>query len=69
MAKSPLHELSEHGQSVWIDFLSRDMLRSGELERMMREDAVVGVTSNPTIFQKAISAGEAYDDQLREVLR
>ncbi|HYY76267.1 MAG TPA: transaldolase, partial [Gaiellaceae bacterium] len=69
MAKSPLHELSEHGQSVWIDFLSRDMLRSGELERMMREDAVVGVTSNPTIFQKAISAGDAYDDQLREVLR
>ena len=69
MAKSPLHELSEHGQSVWIDFLSRDMLRTGELERMMREDAVVGVTSNPTIFQKAISAGDAYDDQLREVLR
>src|ERR671918_205452 len=69
MAKSPLHQLSEHGQSVWIDFLSRDMLRSGELERMMREDAVVGVTSNPTIFQKAISAGDAYDDQLREVLR
>jgi transaldolase len=69
MAKSPLHERSEHGQSVWIDFLSRDMLRTGELERMMREDAVVGVTSNPTIFQKAISAGDAYDDQLREVLR
>src|ERR687891_2252764 len=69
MAKSPLHELSEHGQSVWIDFLSRDMLRTGELERMMREDAVVGVTSNPTIFQKAISAGDAYDDQLREVRR
>ena len=69
MAKSPLHELSEHGQSVWIDFLSRDMLRSGELERMMRDDAVVGVTSNPTIFQKAISAGDAYDEQLREVLR
>ena len=69
MAKSPLHELSEHGQSVWIDFLSRDMLRTGKLERMMRDDAVVGVTSNPTIFQKAISAGDAYDDQLREVLR
>jgi transaldolase len=69
MAKSPLHELSEHGQSVWIDFLSRDLLRSGDLERRMREDAVVGVTSNPTIFQKAISAGGTYDDQLREVLR
>jgi transaldolase len=69
MAKSPLHELSEHGQSVWIDFVSRDLLRSGDLERRMREDAVVGVTSNPTIFQKAISAGDTYDDQLREVLR
>jgi transaldolase len=69
MAKSPLHELSEHGQSVWIDFLSRDLLRSGDLERRMREDAVVGLTSNPTIFQKAISAGGTYDDQLREVLR
>ena len=66
--KSKLHKLSELGQSVWIDFLSRDMLHSGELARMMREDAVVGVTSNPTIFQKAISAGDAYDEQLREVL-
>jgi len=66
--KSNLHKLSELGQSVWIDYLSRDLLRSGELARMMREDAVVGVTSNPTIFQKAIAAGEAYDDQLREVL-
>jgi transaldolase len=68
MSKSRLHQLSEHGQSVWIDFLSRDMLRGGQLERMLREDAVVGVTSNPTIFQKAISAGDAYDEQLREVL-
>jgi transaldolase len=68
MGPSRLHRLAELGQSVWIDFLSRDMLRTGELERMMNEDAVVGVTSNPTIFQKAISAGNAYDDQLREVL-
>ena len=66
--KSKLHKLSELGQSIWIDFLSRDMLHSGELARMMKEDAVVGVTSNPTIFQKAISAGDAYDEQLREVL-
>ena len=69
MAKSRLHELSELGQSVWIDFLSRDLLRSGGLARLMRDDAVVGVTSNPTIFQKAISAGESYDEQLREVLK
>src|SRR5919202_1653632 len=59
--KSPLHQLADHGQSVWIDFLSRQLLHSGELARMMREDAVVGVTSNPTIFQKAISQGDACD--------
>src|ERR671929_1439851 len=68
MSKSRLHQLSQHGQSVWIDYLSRDLLRTGELERMMREDAVVGVTSNPTIFQKAISHGDAYDEQLRACL-
>ena len=68
MAKSRLHQLSEAGVSVWIDNLSRDLIQSGELERMMREDAVVGITSNPTIFQKAISSGDAYDEQLREVL-
>jgi transaldolase len=68
MAESNLHKLSARGQSVWIDYLSRDMLEEGELERMMREDAVVGVTSNPTIFQKAISQGERYDEQLRELL-
>jgi len=69
MAKSRLHELSELGQSVWIDFLSRDLLQDDGLARLMREDAVVGVTSNPTIFQKAIFAGESYDKQLREVLK
>jgi len=68
MAESRLDELSERGQSVWIDYLSRDMLEEGELARMMREDAVVGVTSNPTIFQKAISHGERYDEQLKELL-
>jgi transaldolase len=68
MAKSRLHQVSELGQSVWIDFLSRHLLRSGELARMMEDDAVVGVTSNPTIFQKAISEGDVYDEQFREVL-
>jgi transaldolase len=67
MAKSRLHEVSELEQSVWIDYLSRDMIHGGELERLMQEDAVVGVTSNPTIFQKAISQGNAYDEQLREL--
>jgi transaldolase len=68
MAESHLQQLSELGQSVWIDYLSRRLLREGELERLIRDHAVVGVTSNPTIFQKAISEGDAYDEQLREVL-
>jgi transaldolase len=61
---TPLHRLATHGQSVWIDFLSRDLLRSGELARMIREDAVVGVTSNPTIFARALAEGGAYDHQI-----
>jgi transaldolase len=68
MPDSRLHRLSALGQSVWIDFLSRDLLHTGGLARMMEEDAVCGVTSNPTIFQKAISQTSAYDDQLRELL-
>jgi transaldolase len=68
MAKSRLHELSAHGVSVWMDSLSRELLDSGQLARLMAEDAVVGVTSNPTIFQKALSTGAWYDDELRELL-
>ena len=69
MAKSRLHELSEQGVSVWIDSLSREWLETGELARLMEEDAVVGVTSNPTIFQKALATGDWYDEQLAEVLQ
>jgi transaldolase len=68
MSKSRLHQLSELGQSVWIDSLSREMIESGELERLIREDAVVGVTSNPSIFQKAFASGDSYDEQMREVM-
>jgi transaldolase len=68
MVESNLHKLSARGQSVWIDSLSRHMLESGELKRLMREDAVVGVTTNPTIFQKAVSQGDSYDAQLKELL-
>jgi transaldolase len=63
-AKTRLHQLADHGQSVWIDFLSRDLLRGGELARMVREDAVTGVTSNPTIFANALAHGDAYDEQI-----
>src|SRR3954469_5106681 len=62
MAKSRLHELTDRGQAVWFDTLSRDLVKTGELEKMMNEDAVTGVTSNPTIFQKALSSGNGYDE-------
>ncbi len=68
MAGSRLHELSTYGVSVWVDSLSREMLETGELARLMEEDAVVGVTSNPTIFEKALATGDWYDDQLRAEL-
>ena len=61
---SPLQQLSTLGQSVWIDFLSRDLLESGALVRAIAEDAVVGVTSNPSIFEKGLSGTQAYDEQL-----
>jgi transaldolase len=59
-----LEQLSALGQSVWIDFLSRDLIESGGLERAIEHDAVVGVTSNPSIFGKALSRGSAYDAQI-----
>src|SRR5947209_672284 len=68
MAKSRLHELADRGQAVWFDTLSRDLVKTGELAKMMDEDAVTGVTSNPTIFQKALSSGNAYDDDLKKLL-
>ena len=63
--KSRLHQLSALGQSVWIDYLSRGLIESGALAKAIAEDAVVGVTSNPSIFQKALAEGNAYDEQIR----
>ena len=60
---TPLHQLNEAGQSVWLDFIRRDLLTSGELERMVA-DGIRGLTSNPTIFQKAIAGSDLYDDQI-----
>ena len=68
MASSRLHELSARGVSVWMDSLSRELLETGELGRLIDEDAVVGVTSNPTIFEKALSTGDWYDDELRDAM-
>ena len=59
-----LDQLSALGQSVWIDFLSRELIESGALAHAIQQDAVVGVTSNPTIFGKALSQSTAYDAQI-----
>jgi transaldolase len=63
----PLADLSAAGVSIWLDDLSRERLRSGNLEALVRDKHVVGVTTNPSIFQKALSEGSAYDDQLRDL--
>ncbi len=59
-----LQKLNDAGQSIWLDFIDREMLRNGELERRIAEDALTGMTSNPTIFEKAMAEGTAYDEQL-----
>ncbi len=68
METNPLIELQKYGQSFWYDNISREILQSGELQRMIREEGLRGVTSNPSIFQKAISSGSTYDEQIREIL-
>jgi transaldolase / glucose-6-phosphate isomerase len=69
MAKNPLFELEEAGTSVWLDNMRRSYVTSGELQRMIEEDAVVGMTSNPTIFEKAIGGSSDYDDSIRRLAR
>jgi transaldolase len=64
---SSLHRLSALGQSVWVDFLSRDSIHGGHLQELLDRDAVVGATSNPSIFQKAMTVGDAYDEQLHQL--
>src|SRR5438094_2102919 len=68
MAKNPLFELSEAGTSVWLEYIRRSLITSGELQRMIEEEAVVGMTSNPTIFEKAIGGSSDYDEALRSLI-
>ena len=65
---SALSQLAARGQSVWLDYISRGLLASGELERLIDERHVTGLTSNPTIFAKAIGDGTDYDEQLKTLL-
>lgn len=68
MSDNPLKQITELGQSLWYDFIERGMIQDGELARLVNEDYVTGVTSNPAIFQKAIVGSQAYDAQIEEIL-
>jgi transketolase/transaldolase len=68
MKKNPLLELENYGQGIWMDYLRRDLFSSGELKRYIEQDGLAGMTSNPTIFEKAISGSTEYDAQLRGLL-
>src|SRR5437868_13999396 len=59
--------LADFGQSPWLDNIRRGWIKSGEMQRMIDEDGIVGVTANPTIFEKAISGSTDYDDAIREL--
>jgi transaldolase len=65
--ENPLRKLKELGQSVWFDYIRRDLYESGELAKLIRDDGLAGMTSNPTIFQKAIAETELYDEDVRRL--
>src|ERR1700737_1560642 len=67
MSKNPLFKLAELGQSVWYDDIRRSLVRGDGLQWLIDERAVVGVTTNPSIFEKAIGASDEYDDDLRRL--
>ena len=64
MSNNRLQQLHDLSQSIWLDYIDRTMLQNGDLERRVRDEALTGMTSNPTIFEKALSEGSAYDEQL-----
>ncbi|MBA3317260.1 MAG: transaldolase [Gemmatimonadales bacterium] len=66
---NPLVRLGELGQSPWYDYITRDLVASGELARLIREDGLRGMTSNPTIFEKAVAGSRSYDDDIRRFSR
>jgi transaldolase len=67
MNSNPIQKLAGLGQSVWLDYIRRDLYASGELRRLIEQDALRGMTSNPTIFEKAIAETELYDDRIRSL--
>ena len=68
-ATNPLKALSKFGQSVWLDYIRRDLIESGELKRLIEDDGLAGMTSNPSIFEKAIVESKYYTDLLKDLAR
>lgn len=68
MAKNPLKALLDHGQSVWLDYIRRDMLEDGTLEAMIEGDGLMGMTTNPSIFAKAVAEGDLYDASIKKAM-
>src|SRR5260370_1359840 len=66
---NPVKALEQHGQSVWLDFLARGFVVKGDLKRLIDNDGVKGVTSNPSIFEKAIGSSNEYDGAIAEALK
>src|SRR5579871_779116 len=66
-ATNPLKDLLKYGQSVWLDYIRRNLLTSGELQRLIDEDGLRGMTSNPAIFEKAIAGSTDYNDILEQL--
>src|SRR3979411_940473 len=66
-ATNPLKELLKYGQSMWLDYIRRDLLTSGKLKTMIEDDGLRGMTSNPSIFEKAIAESSLYDDMLKSL--
>src|SRR5579862_6427219 len=68
IAMNPLLALAEKGQAVWLDFLSREIIRNGELKRLIDQDGLAGITSNPSIFEKAIGETDFYDGEIKRLV-
>src|SRR5215216_1979029 len=68
MAGNPPVDVQQYGQSLWLDFIRRQTIESGEMQRLIDEDGIMGVTSNPTIFQKAIGGSDDYDASIQHML-
>ena len=67
MKDNPLQKLGMLGQSIWLDYIRCDLIANGELQRMIKENGLRGMTSNPSIFEKAIAESHLYDQDIRDL--